>query len=410
MNITLLGNGFDLYFKLPTKYVNFLNTVYYLSSRHMYATKMIGDVFGNKRLQAEDAWIAQSYDEYKEIYDTTPISADEIDKLTALSNNMWFKYLWESLNKDIGWIDFETEIALVVRCFQERFLKSASSRSTFHSPLSAEAEYIIKKFDFFIDETTKQENFSPYGFQETKSMYCVEYPIGSGNMIWDKKKIVSVLSTDLVEFTEGLKTYLDCFVDRILPGLIKQKAIAESDFVRYSDYVVTFNYSSTYERIGLSGNVFHVHGTLDESIVLGINPDVNDAVENVDTTFISFKKYYQRTMIKSDEEYIKWLRQNKGLQEHIHLVIMGHSLDISDKDIIAELFNLANEIVVLYHNEEAKSAYISNLVRIFGSDGFTSLRLEKSLSFVDLYSDYSALIETRKKTCSPELRKVTWLY
>ena len=30
MNVFLLGNGFDLYHKLPTKYINFLNTVEFL--------------------------------------------------------------------------------------------------------------------------------------------------------------------------------------------------------------------------------------------------------------------------------------------------------------------------------------------------------------------------------------------
>ena len=27
MNVLFLGNGFDLFHKLPTKYINFLNTV-----------------------------------------------------------------------------------------------------------------------------------------------------------------------------------------------------------------------------------------------------------------------------------------------------------------------------------------------------------------------------------------------
>lgn len=127
MNITLLGNGFDLYYKLPTKYVNFLNTVHYLASNNLFNLQTLGDVFGNSELQENDPWIAASYQAYKEIYDATPFTFDDADKLKAISENMWFQYLWDSLNNDIGWIDFEKEIAFVAKCFQERFSHASGS-------------------------------------------------------------------------------------------------------------------------------------------------------------------------------------------------------------------------------------------------------------------------------------------
>ena len=51
MNILLLGNGFALNYHLPTKYINFLNTVQYLSTSSRVDIHTVGDVFGSPKLQ-----------------------------------------------------------------------------------------------------------------------------------------------------------------------------------------------------------------------------------------------------------------------------------------------------------------------------------------------------------------------
>ena len=53
---------------------------------------------------------------------------------------------------------------------------------------------------------------------------------------------------------------------------------------------------------------------------------------------------------------------------------MGHSLDVTDKDIIKELFEQADEITIFYHNIEAKRKYAENLVKIFGKIKFEKLQ------------------------------------
>lgn len=69
MNILLLGNGFDLFHHLPTKYINFLNTVDYLANSMLIDVKSVGDIFGSPKLQNLDAGIARSYNKYKTAYD-----------------------------------------------------------------------------------------------------------------------------------------------------------------------------------------------------------------------------------------------------------------------------------------------------------------------------------------------------
>ena len=73
------------------------------------------------------------------------------------------------------------------------------------------------------------------------------------------------------------------------------------------------------------------------------------------------------------------------------LFSMGHSLDSTDQDIIAELFRNAKEIVILYHNDNAKKSYITNLIRMFGKDEFDALKKDKQLTFVSLNQDLEYL-------------------
>ena len=71
---------------------------------------------------------------------------------------------------------------------------------------------------------------------------------------------------------------------------------------------------------------------------------------------------------------------------------MGHSLDISDRDVIVDLFSISSSITVLYHNQAALEKYVKNIVRIFGKSGLDELRAKKDLKFQPL-SDEKEYIE-----------------
>ena len=68
-------------------------------------------------------------------------------------------------------------------------------------------------------------------------------------------------------------------------------------------------------------------------------------------------------------------------------------MDITDKDILLDLFNHAKEIIILYHDIDAKSSYIANLVKLYGKTGFDALRKNQMLTFLPLDSDFSALAQ-----------------
>lgn len=185
------------------------------------------------------------------------------------------------------------------------------------------------------------------------------------------------------------------FVDNVVRILKEDSGIELCKALKYTNCTVSFNYTNTYETLYSNNQIFHLHGNVNDKIILGINPDNADEIGTIDVSFIAFKKYYQRILHETDMGYLQWLTNSRNKAENRNLLIMGHSLDITDKDIIFELIECASSVIILYHNEEAKAQYISNLVKIFGRERFIQLRAEKSLTFLPLNMDFSVFAQER---------------
>ena len=151
--------------------------------------------------------------------------------------------------------------------------------------------------------------------------------------------------------------------------------------------------------------MFHYHGCLtDRDIVVGVNDSIEDnEMKNgqYDTTFLCFKKYYQRFI--SDElseydrridEYLKevnlYLQEESSSDTVNSLDVIGHSLDVSDADLIRRLFAMCDVITIYYHNEKAKMNYKHNLIKIFGKTFVDRMALEKRILLKKL-DDYSPM-------------------
>jgi hypothetical protein len=80
-------------------------------------------------------------------------------------------------------------------------------------------------------------------------------------------------------------------------------------------------------------------------------------------------------------------------------------LDITDKDIIIELFDHARAINVFYHDENAKKDYIDNLIKIFGKQKFDDLRRNKNLRFCSLNDDLNVFAKYLKSHSDEECIK-----
>ena len=266
--------------------------------------------------------------------------------------------------------------------------------------------YIIKNFDFFYYQTHQRENIMGIVAPEQYSIkddFITEYPLGSKIKVVNKDKIIKQLSNHLVELAKALKIYLKLFVENIFDITTAAEYMEKNKVFLHNDVVVTLNYTNTFEKLYLDSEVFHLHGSVETDIVLGVNADICDDLKTVDTSFIAFKKYYQRILKETDYKYIRWYDDQLSASDmDNHLLVMGHSLDITDKDIISDLFNIASKITILYHNESAKASYITNLVKIFGKSGLDGFREQSKLSFLPLSMDFSEFSETQKQNSFSE--------
>jgi len=390
MDILLLGNGFDLYHKLPTKYINFLNTVNFLKD-NFNETNMttIGKVFNDERLSGTDNEIRECYEEYYSIYSNFPLNIDGVKELIDLANkNVWFKYLCKLTNKDITWIDFEKEIEKVVFAF-EHYLENEYIEQLNFSNLFAHEANIVRTFNFFyyISAEDLVGNTKMHKLK-INEQFMVQDPLNK-KLYLSKDKVISFLYNQLIDLAKMLKLYLRDFVDVVVKRFKNVNIIDEYIDLSQVHDVVSLNYTHTFENIyckEIDRNIYHIHGDVDTNIVLGINSNEKDNLENVNTDFLCFKKYYQRVFYKTDVEYLMALKYSDifDSKNTNNLVVFGHSLNSTDKDIIMDLFMYSKKITIYCYNEKAMSDNIINLVNIYGREGFDILRSEKEMTFIVL--------------------------
>lgn len=390
MNILLLGNGFDLSCYFPTKYINFLNTVNFLCQNSSETFETVGNILGHTDLHQKDIFIEKCYREHKDIYFSVPISRDDITSLVSMAtSNMWYSFLSKSYNEDIGWIDFESQINSVIKALQEfQHEFENNPLNTIEMRKNPRSAYLANQFGYFLNKPGGLSTL--YTF---KREYLNEDPKGSKHFVIAYEKWTGKLKQQLDELSNMLQLYLKIFVEQPILSM-DNSTMSDAWFVKLQpDFVVTFNYTSTLEHFLPDANIAHIHGKVDGHLVLGVNPNEDDKIETVDTTFIEFKKYHQRIVLGTDTTYRSFANQYLKRENNVTLTIMGHSLDITDKDIILELFECASHIGIIYHSTQALKDYIAKLTILFGKDGIDEMRKKQNLQFILLNENVNQYID-----------------
>lgn len=391
MNFFLVGNGFDLHHKFPTGYLNFLNTVKFLTEKYDESFTTVGKVFGNQELQEKDIFIKECYEKHCGVYNSTVLPKDKIKAMiTRVEHNMWFKYLCNSVTKDIKWIDFEKEIIRVLDAFAEFFDYDDSfvlidDRITFNFseiPERAEYRHILSQFNFFF-EKSKNNWVGNVNMMCVKPQYATENVVGSNTYHIAIDDIASFLYISLQEFSTVLRDYLLLFVDGPAKEFVKLNIVPRFEGIPTASHIYSFNYTNTFEILHNS-TVDHIHGNTNTDIVLGINPNQSDNIGSIDTTFLQFKKYFQRVFFKSDMGFLRNIKHFRQIQsiKNTTLYVIGHSLDATDEDIIKQIFESVGSIIILYHSQMSVKNQIKNLVEIYGKEGLDKLRAEQHLQFL----------------------------
>lgn len=367
-NILILGNGFDLAHNLPTSYQDFIDFIKGID-KIRDAVGLIQD--GNH----VDISVKAQYEKY--LRKPEAVNLRELKKMKKLlQGNSWAHY-FNSCHADIqGWIDLEREMLPVFKLFErifddaeysKRYSNGSGDKEQPHISISSCPEnlrILATLWPKYISKVSDNDI-------EISSTYCDRiYGIFEDKLLRD-------LKIELNNFVKSFCIYLN----QIVNPLPIDRCRNQIESLKIDD-IITFNYTKTYlkyDNLKKVNNIYHVHGCIDDpdSMIIGVNEVENDEYNK----FIEFVKYFQRLSTKSDPGYHNIITKDSDQENHIY--IYGHSLDISDKDILQEFIdngkpdpadlglatNICNQnkIEIFYYDDRDFDTKIINLINLLSS-------------------------------------------
>lgn len=362
ISILVIGNGFDLYHGLPTRYRDFLFLAsHWKDFRDAYdcQDRQIATRPGEQitvRLGPQNELTGQSLQDFachRDLFPPEHIAF--LDK--HICNNAWIAYFIQ--NKPLGhnWVDFESEIERALRQVEDYFqIVLPSVRNGMPTKPMTELMRIV--FSIFGERSETGSFIMGRGFFDLSSK--------DPEMVRVYKEwILSSMKSELDALNRCLSIYIQDFISILRCGVWSPQ-IRDLNRVCLLD----FNYTNTFRLIyGESRIVQHhsVHGRADQqNLVLGI-PD-ESFPETLD--YVYFQKYFQRIQKRTGNFYRKWLTgPAEGLPAQVFL--MGHSLNRMDRGILKDFFEdekQVERITVFYNNQAAFESQVINLVAMFGRD------------------------------------------
>ena len=364
MNILVLGNGFDIAHNLNTQYQDFLNAVghtYYLLSL--------------EKPERDNKWKDCKECEYCNLPNALICNLDvwvqdkkkdTIKEFHKYWNNFWFQYF--HIKPAGTWIDFEKDIKYVCMKIEKALYNRGE----------------IKNINDVVDLDTEFAGFSSYIKNKEVRTY---------------KQLIDLLYKDLYDLVNSFDIYISHFINK------EECAGISRDIVALSiDKVISFNYSNTYRRLyGYYKDLEYdyIHGKAGgqyinkvfSNLVLGYDENENSINEKLVTIFVPFKKYYQRVLMETGNQYAKWVKEmqndlakeeNQNNPQIIHNVyFFGHSMDITDKDIIkALIINKNVNTTIYYHSSDVKMKIVKNLIHVLEYSNFLEYTQSGNIKFV----------------------------
>lgn len=376
MNILVIGNGFDLAHGLPTNYTDFLQFCNLI--KQIQENKWYQDIDKLNEIFLKKDFGINSYLRGKVVENYLKGKEKELAELVC--GNEWIDYFLQcDMHGNENWIDFEREISKAVQDID----RSMGTNTLYD-------EIIFLENKYFNDKCTNNT-----------MDYIIAMYEGEGQKIRKPKiqfkELVDSLSNDLLRLIRALEIYFSEYVSQI-----ECNKISPDIKGAFFDKVISFNYTDTYEKVYTTSmfvDFDYIHGKADKlntirsnNMVLGIDEYLSDDRRDKDIEFIVFKKYYQRIYKETGCKYKEWvdeihsgrpinnlkfgyvgedgskvLTSERALQHNLY--IFGHSLDVTDGDVLRELI-LSNNVhtTIYYLNKNIMGQQIANLVKIIGQD------------------------------------------
>ena len=375
MNMLIIGNGFDLAHERPTTYADFLQFLYYiLSAKEYLGDKAEFESHLVIKSPTVRQYILSSFDTRKnpksEYVGNTNNAIQEL--YNCLDKNVWYEYfsaIWreDSINGR-NWIDFEQEILEVIDFFDHaiknihgRIADNVETETDFNRDMNK-----INRFWRLFRTKTQQE--------------------GVKKCLWSD--FVDKTYQDLQDLVRCLEIYLDDCV-----GKITVTCHSPDIHGLQIDSVLNFNYTAIPTGMYPSlANTHYIHGwaktsrpAAENNMVLGVNEYWEGSEKNLRTNFNPYKKFVQRIIKGTGINYKTALNQMSSDYEedkrfqakskeyfgarHSNVYIWGHSLDITDGDILREVMRTPGVITtIFYRSKQQQANQIANLSKVLGQD------------------------------------------
>lgn len=396
MKVLIIGNGFDLAHGLPTKYGDFLTFCKTITRVFTYDSGS-GEKFYKNNVEnlpfpkcTKDE-IYAAFESRKKNFNKYIVEFND-----RLNGNVWYDYFTKlvenKLVRGANWIDFEREIRDIIKYLDETNID-----------LNEDYSLIAADIARLINNSNATKNMIKLNlFDEIMSSNLPDYP-----KEFSIKDLRERLYSDLRRLARALEIYIGHFVSQI--ECQKIESIEKIN----PDCVISFNYSDTYARIYSSSDIYYIHGKAEDryfdiseekyeysldmcNLVLGIDEYWNsekERAENIQYTI--FKKFAQRILFGTGEqinlvlgemeatynnrsrEAERYHMSNLPLNSFSTICIFGHSLDVTDKDILSKYIGAEFTNVDIYCKDaESEGELLANTISLIGEQ----LVLEKVYS------------------------------
>lgn len=357
--ILIIGNGFDLYHRLPTRYSDFMffasswNSFYmsYVSSQNYTGTmEQITVPLTEKGELTHEA--LQEFGRHAYLFNEGHISFLK----QHLQSNTWIKCFEGIEYKDKKWLDFEQEIQNVLYDAEEYSMKVLPQKV---GEKGAEGlpDSLARIPHIFGDAARN-------GYVNLGEVEVLEEYVDKHMLQHQKELLIEFMLQELNNLIQCLQYYLDDFVSNIKIDCFSEQIRDLGEL-----YILNFNYTNTFTNVYGKNYVLEQHsvhgGIVNSDIVLGISdeafPDTYD--------YIRFQKYFQRIQKRTGAYYKLWLLRHStnaiGGIVPKHVYIFGHSLGLADYGVLNDIYNNkdVNKITIYYHSQSSYEDIVINLVK-----------------------------------------------
>lgn len=416
--IVILGNGFDLRHFLPTKYDHLITILREIENYDFSDSEVsFSDLF-NGSFKEKDEFF---YNGILNYYDVQNIKFNS-EKLKSIQDrlemNNWFQYLKTVEDSKIEtWIDFETEISRVLNIISVyfEFFNSGGYEKIRYGNVDGEKRFHIDNYSsdyFFINKIQKKiltifnlyidKEDGRYSILNEIFILCIEKEIQYSK----EKYFFDSIYISLEEFVGIFNDYIEFIVNPFYDNFIKEK---KENFIFKNEKflfnavtkIYSFNYTNSYQKLYIKNDstkvdIDFLHGKSIENwdyrfenlkIVLGVD-DIEDALKN--NKLFQFTKYFQKLHKNTDylflDESIEFV--NHRVSQNLEIYFWGHSLDISDKDYIKDVFyiveNTSSIIKIFYHSISGKADQLKNLLSVIKDKNIIEkLMKSQKLQFIE---------------------------